>query len=135
MKATGIVRKIDELGRLVVSSEIRKDLGICSNEKMDIYLDANNPEFIVLEKFQDGSSSVGSARKLDNLGRIVIPKEIRRNLFIKNKDYLEFLTEDNKIYIKKYIQGCVLCHDITDSVEYNGRKVCKNCIDKLNKIK
>lgn len=135
MKATGVVRKIDELGRLVVPMEIRREFGLLGIEKVDIYLDAKFPECIVVEKFDEEASAIGVARNLDNLGRFVVPMEMRRNFCIGDRCALEFFTENNKIYIKKYNPGCIFCDDINNTVEYKGRKVCKNCIAKLNENK
>lgn len=135
MKATGIVRKIDELGRLVLPMEIRKAFKLGEKEKMDIYLDPKNPECVVISKFNQEDSAIGLARNIDELGRIVIPAEIRRNFFIGERDPLEFFTEDNQIYIKKYNPGCIFCGDIKDTVEFEGRKICKSCAEKISKIK
>ena len=55
--------------------------------------------------------STGVVRKLDNLGRIVIPIELRRTMDIGLKDTLEISVEDDKIILKKYQPGCIFCGD------------------------
>ena len=78
----------------------------------------------------------GIIRTVDNMGRVVIPKEIRAQLAIQNNvDKLEIFLEGDKIILKKYRPSCFFCDQIAELVEYNGYMVCKNCIEKLNSIK
>ena len=79
--------------------------------------------------------SLGHVRKFDELGRIVIPKEIRRKFDIDNPyDSVEFFSEDDKIIIKKYSPSCVFCGDVDGVVELSKKKVCKKCIEKLSAL-
>ena len=55
--------------------------------------------------------STGVVRKLDNLGRIVIPIELRKTMDIAIKDTLEIFTEGDEIILKKYQPGCIFCND------------------------
>ncbi len=77
--------------------------------------------------------STGVVRKLDNLGRIVIPIELRRTMDIGLKDTLEISVEDDKIILKKYHPACIFCNDARDVVEYKGKLVCRNCLEELKK--
>ena len=77
--------------------------------------------------------STGVVRKLDNLGRIVIPIELRRTMYIGLKDTLEISVEDDKIILKKYHPACIFCNDARDVVEYKGKLVCRNCLEELKK--
>ncbi|ABR34385.1 MULTISPECIES: AbrB/MazE/SpoVT family DNA-binding domain-containing protein [Clostridium] len=71
--------------------------------------------------------SSGIVRKLDPLGRIVIPKEIRKVLEIYEGDSMEIIKVDNGVVVKKYIKGCIFCGSDKDVVEFNGAVVCDGC--------
>lgn len=78
----------------------------------------------------------GIVRTVDNMGRVVIPKEIRAQLGIENNvDSLEIFLEGDKIILRKYRPTCFFCDQIAETVKYNGYLVCKNCIEKLNNMK
>ena len=72
--------------------------------------------------------STGIVRKVDELGRIVLPIEMRRTLGIGEKDPLEMFTEKETIILRKYSPACVFCGDANDNIEYQGKRVCKSCI-------
>lgn len=73
----------------------------------------------------------GVVRKVDELGRIVIPMELRRTLGIEEKDGLEIYIEDDRIVLKKYAPACVFCGNADDVVDYKGKKVCAHCLDEM----
>ncbi|MBE6706524.1 MAG: AbrB/MazE/SpoVT family DNA-binding domain-containing protein [Ruminococcaceae bacterium] len=75
--------------------------------------------------------STGIVRQVDELGRIVIPREIRTVFDIKPKDSLEIFTDDDKIVLRKYAPSCIFCENTDDVIYFNGRRVCKNCIKAL----
>ena len=81
--------------------------------------------------------ATGIVRRLDQLGRIVIPREILKNMGLqlatKNEkgSSMEIFTEDNMIIIKKYSTGCTFCGS-EDYKEYKGLKICKNCLKNFN---
>jgi transcriptional pleiotropic regulator of transition state genes len=75
--------------------------------------------------------STGIVRKVDELGRIVLPIELRRTLDIEEKDALEIYVEDDSIILRKYQQSCVFCDSARELVSYKGRNVCADCIMKL----
>ena len=78
----------------------------------------------------------GIVRTVDNMGRVVIPKEIRAQLGIENNvDSLEIFLDGDKIILKKFRPTCFFCNQLSETVEYNGYLVCKNCIEKLNAMK
>lgn len=77
--------------------------------------------------------STGIVRKIDDLGRIVIPKETRRVLGIKEGDSLEIFTEDENIILKKYQPGCVFCGDAKEVVNFKGKMICKNCLKDIKR--
>lgn len=79
--------------------------------------------------------STGMIRPVDRMGRVVIPKEIRRQLKIENdKDSFEIYTDGDLVILKKYQASCVFCGSLEDSIPYNGYTVCKKCIEKLNEM-
>ena len=77
----------------------------------------------------------GIVRKVDELGRVVIPIEIRNKLRINVKDPVEIYVEDNKIILKKFEPNCIFCNSAKKLVEYNEKLICEKCIEKIkNKI-
>ena len=77
--------------------------------------------------------STGVVRKIDELGRIVLPIELRRSLGIGEKDPVEIYVEEDKIILKKYNDSCVFCGQTKDIKTYKGKNVCAKCIKALNK--
>ena len=75
--------------------------------------------------------ATGIVRKIDNLGRLVVPKEIRTVLGWEEGQPLEIYVDDETMVIKSYQPGCVFCNNLTDLVEYKGQLVCKSCIRRL----
>ncbi len=71
--------------------------------------------------------ATGIVRRVDNLGRVVIPMETRKVLQINEGDPLEiFVDRDGEIILKKYVRGCVFCGE-TEVVECLGKDMCKEC--------
>ena len=81
--------------------------------------------------------ATGIVRKIDELGRIVLPIELRRSFDMAVKDAVEIYTEDDKIILKKYQNTCMLCGnaDMDKLTSFEGKYLCKDCIDKLKKVK
>ena len=77
--------------------------------------------------------STGVVRKLDELGRIVIPIELRRTMDIGLRDTLEIFTEDDKIILKKYHPACIFCNDARDVILYKDKLICKRCLAEMKK--
>lgn len=77
--------------------------------------------------------STGVVRKVDELGRIVIPIELRRTLDIAEKDALEIYTEGNQIILKKYEPACIFCGNARDVINYKGKNICQNCLSDIRK--
>ena len=78
--------------------------------------------------------STGIIRNIDELGRIVVPKEIRKKLGIENTDPVEIYVEGDKIILTKYAPSCHFCGNEEDTVDYKGKNICKNCISEIAKI-
>ena len=77
--------------------------------------------------------STGVVRKLDDLGRIVIPIELRRTMDIGLRDTLEIFVEGDTIILKKYHTACIFCNDARDFVRYKDNLICKKCLEELKK--
>lgn len=78
--------------------------------------------------------STGIVRKLDELGRITLPIELRRNLHINEKDPLEIFVDDDKIILKKYEPCDLFTGEMDDLIDYYGKKVSKKSILEMAKI-
>ncbi len=77
--------------------------------------------------------STGIVRRIDELGRIVLPIELRNKMDIKTKDSIEIFVEDDKIILKKYVPACLFCGNADDVIYYKNKLVCKHCIEELNR--
>lgn len=78
--------------------------------------------------------ATGIIRKVDELGRIVLPIELRRSLDIDVKDPIEIYTDGDKIVLKKYSQTCSFCGKSKDVVSFRDRLVCRKCIEELSSL-
>lgn len=76
--------------------------------------------------------STGIVRRVDELGRVVIPIELRRTLEIEERDQLEILLEDDRIVLRKYQPTCIFCGAETDLTEYRGKRICGKCLKEIN---
>ena len=72
--------------------------------------------------------STGIVRNIDELGRIVIPKEMRRVMDIASSDPVEIFVEEDKIILRKYVTSCYFCGSSKDVVEFRGKKLCSQCL-------
>ena len=75
--------------------------------------------------------STGIVRKVDELGRIVLPIELRRTLDIAEKDSLEIYVDGTSIVLKKYQPACIFCDDAKDVVNFKGKNICSRCLEEL----
>ena len=78
--------------------------------------------------------ATGITRKIDELGRIVLPKELRKTFGIEPGTPIEIYTEDGAIILKKYENRCILCGATEDVVEFKDKKACRKCIEELKKL-
>lgn len=74
--------------------------------------------------------ATGILRRIDDLGRVVIPKELRRMFGIAEGDPIEFYTEGDKIIISRYAPGCFICGEQrpTKLKEFQSKQICTDCI-------
>ena len=75
--------------------------------------------------------STGVVRKVDELGRIVLPISIRQIMDINEKDSLEIFTDENKIILQKYQPYCIFCNNADNIVYFSGKRVCEDCLAKI----
>lgn len=78
--------------------------------------------------------STGIIRKVDELGRIVIPIELRRVLDIAERDELEIFMESDHIILQKYEPTCIFCASSQGLVSYKGKNICQNCIRHIGRF-
>lgn len=124
----GIIRKLDELGRVVIPIEFRKNK-IENNTPVYIQRVEN---YVVLSL--NCEDETGTQRKFDELGRIVINKEIRTDLEWNTKDSICIWAYKNYIILKKYEDKCIICGNTKDLIQFNGKLICENCKKELSEV-
>ena len=72
--------------------------------------------------------STGIVRKVDELGRIVLPIELRRTLGIEEKDRIEIFVDGESIILRKYQPACIFCDNAKDILNYKGKNLCPDCL-------
>lgn len=75
--------------------------------------------------------STGIVRKVDELGRIVLPIELRRTLDIAVKDALEIYVDGSQIILKKYEPACIFCGNAKNVIHFKGKNLCQDCLKEL----
>ena len=76
--------------------------------------------------------ATGIVRKIDNLGRIVVPKELRETMEIDKKDPMEIYVDGmDQIVLQKYEPACVFCGDKENTLEFNDKTICQSCVDNM----
>ena len=78
--------------------------------------------------------SLGMVRKIDELGRIVLPIEIRRMLDINPGDGVEMFSDKDMIILQKYAPSCIFCGEADDIVTYKDKKICRACLAEMKNI-
>lgn len=77
--------------------------------------------------------NVGIVRRIDNLGRIVLPIEMRKELNIEIKDPVEISLEGSNIILRKYENRCIFCGTLRPQNVFQGKKICSECLEELSK--
>ena len=78
--------------------------------------------------------ATGVVRRVDELGRVVLPCELRRVMHIKDRDSLEVFVDEDRIVLKKYEPACTFTGSADDLIEYKGRKVSKQAIEEMTEL-
>ena len=135
MKNTGITRQIDHLGRIVVPKELRYAFNIQERTLLEIYLQDNS---IILKTVKNTQKVRGIMRGVDELGRIVIPKEIRTSLNIMTNDLFDIFIDEqpseSAIVLTRTTALCVLCNSSEGLICFNGKNICRLCIAEIKAI-
>lgn len=125
----GIVRKIDELGRVVIPNDYRINK---YQEGSKVYLQVLDNYIILTDK---NEFETGIEKQFDELGRILIAKEIRDNLDIKYADSLMIWSFDGGIVIKKIEDECIFCKNKNNLQQFNEKLICDGCIEQISELK
>lgn len=78
--------------------------------------------------------STGIIRRVDELGRVVIPIELRNKFGILEKDPIEIYVDGSSIILKKFEPNCIFCGSTKNLLDYNEKLVCKKCAEKISKL-
>ena len=78
--------------------------------------------------------TTGIVRRVDELGRVVLPIELRRTLEIEERDLLEIMLEDDRIVLRKFQPTCIFCGAEEDLLEYRGKRICGKCLKCLDEL-
>lgn len=78
--------------------------------------------------------STGIIRRVDELGRVVLPIELRNKFGIKEKDPMEIYVDGSSIILKKYEPNCIFCGNNKKLIDYQGKLVCEKCAAKISKL-
>ena len=78
--------------------------------------------------------ATGIVRRVDELGRVVLPIELRRNMHIAEKDALEIYVDGANIILKKYEPDCIFCGNARDVVNFKGKNICSACLKEMKKV-
>ena len=77
--------------------------------------------------------STGVVRKIDELGRIVLPISIRHNLGIGEHDPVEIFMDGDRIILQKHQPACIFCESAEEVVFYNGKRICSKCLENIKR--
>ena len=77
--------------------------------------------------------STGIVRRVDEVGRIVLPMEIRKSLNIDTRDPVEIFVDSNQIILRKYEPACIFCGNASDVITYRGKNICRECLEEMKK--
>ncbi|MCL2436796.1 MAG: AbrB/MazE/SpoVT family DNA-binding domain-containing protein [Clostridiales bacterium] len=78
--------------------------------------------------------ATGIVRKVDVLGRIVLPIELRKNLDIEREDPIEIYVDGEFILLKKYEPACIFCGNAKDIKRIRDKNICNGCIKELQSL-
>ena len=129
MIATGLTRRIDKLGRIMVPKAIRSEYGISEHTPVEIF---TRGDFIIIKKYTFSDEDIQSRYHTDNVGRIVLPKAIRKQFGLAEcDDYVEIFTEEHSILLKKYERSCVICGQSEGLMQIKDKKICRECVEEI----
>ncbi|MBE7018628.1 MAG: AbrB/MazE/SpoVT family DNA-binding domain-containing protein [Ruminococcaceae bacterium] len=113
----------------MVPKAIRSEYAIAEHTPVEIF---TKGEFIVIKKYAISDGDIQSRYHTDNVGRIVLPKAIRKQFGLAEcDDYVEIFTEENSILLKKYERSCVICGKSEGLVQIRDKKICRECVEEI----
>ena len=125
MIRTGIIRKIDELGRITIPSGICGSLGIVNGvSSIDVWL---QDDMVALQRTEESNQNALYSRLIDRNGRYIIPKEIRVRLGLDYGVVIEFFLDGKTIFVKRSLPYCKLCYTTENLVRITSGDICKKC--------
>lgn len=128
----GIVRNLDPLGRITLPVEMKRAAGMQDGKPVDMYIyeDDHTHQSVIRICKATEFSVFGIVRNIDQLGRVVLPKEYRKSLRINESDPVEIYKDGSVICIKTVKLQCVCCGSTEESelIEHNGVHMCLDCI-------
>lgn len=126
----GIIRRLDYLGRITLPIEYRRTFGIKERDHtpIGIYIKDN-----VIRLHMNGEKFFGMVRKLDVLGRLTLPIEMRRSLNFDSEELVDMWIEDGEICLRKASLQCVICGDVNEDklLSVDGVLICRSCGAKI----
>lgn len=78
--------------------------------------------------------STGIVRRIDELGRIVLPIELRRTLDIGERETIEIFVDGSSVVLKKYRPTCIFCDSARDVAIFKGKNICPRCLGELQEV-
>ena len=75
--------------------------------------------------------STGIVRKIDKLGRIVLPVELRKTLGITERDDIEIAVDGDAIVLRKHVERCIFCGSDNEVTDFHGKNICADCLKEL----
>ena len=132
MKDTGIIRRVDKLGRIVIAVELRGTFDLKHGDLVEMFV---RDKKIVLRKYDPNvkhkEGTVGVIRKVDKLGRIVIAIEIRAEFNILAGDGMHLFLNKDEIILEKHEPNCIFCDSSKGLKDFKGKHVCHKCLQKM----
>ena len=132
MKDTGIIRRVDKLGRIVIAVELRGTFDLKHGDLVEMFV---RDKKIVLRKYDPNAKrkegTVGVIRKVDKLGRIVIAIEMREEFNILAGDGMNLFLNKDEIILVKYEPNCIFCDNSKGLQNFKGKQVCQKCLKKM----
>ncbi len=78
--------------------------------------------------------STGMVKRIDELGRIVLPKNVRLPMGIDTGDSVEIFTDGDKIILRKFESACIFCGEAENVIFYNEKRICASCVEKIKRL-
>lgn len=127
-KINGILRRLDELGRVVIPIDYRNGKVKDGETKIAVY---NTGKYVIVEILKEQAET---NKKFDDLGRVVVYVEIRNKLNWKERDRIEIWNYKNFFILKKAENECIFCESQKDLTEYKDKMICKKCKKEIVRI-